>query len=88
MNLAATAPHDELASTKFCLADPGKEYLVYLPLGGEVTVDLSAASGKLNGEWMRPTDGSIIRAEPTAGGGQPTLKTPFTGDAILYLWRD
>jgi hypothetical protein len=88
MNLAATAPHDEPASTKFCLADPGKEYLVYLPLGGEVTVDLSAASGKLNGEWMRPTDGSIIRAEPTAGGGQPTLKTPFTGDAILYLWRD
>jgi hypothetical protein len=27
LDLAAVVPHDELASTQFCLADPGKEYL-------------------------------------------------------------
>jgi len=86
MNLAATAPHDELASTKFCLADAGREYLVYLPKGGEVTVDLSAATGELAVEWMDAIAGTITRAEPTAGGGRRTLKSPFTGDAVLYLW--
>ena len=46
MDLAATAPHGELASTNYCLANPGKEYLVFLPDGGDVTVDLSAARGE------------------------------------------
>ncbi len=44
INLAAMTPSRDLASTGYCLADPGKEYLVYVPEGGEVAVDLSAAS--------------------------------------------
>ena len=31
MNLAKAVPHGELASSGYCLADPGEEYLVYLP---------------------------------------------------------
>jgi hypothetical protein len=85
MNLAATVPHGELASTGFCLADPGREYLVYLPQGPEVTVDLSAASGFLRTEWLHPTEGTAVRAEPTAGGGRRTLRSPLPGDAVLYL---
>ncbi len=87
MDLATAAPHDELASTGFCLADPGREYLIYLPQGGEVTIDLSAAQGKLNTEWLDPTSGAPTRAEPTEGGRRQTLKAPFAGDAVLYLWR-
>ena len=86
MNLAAAVPHEELASTRFCLADPGKEYLVYLPQGGDVTVDLSGVSGVLNTEWMEPAEGTILLGEPTAGGNRRTLKAPFPGDAVLYLW--
>jgi hypothetical protein len=85
MNLAAAVPHSELASTGFCLADPGREYLVYLPQGGEVTVDLSAASGSLRTEWLHPTEGTNVRAEPVAGGGQRTLRPLWPGDAVLYL---
>ena len=85
MNLAAAVPHGELASTKFCLADPGREYLVYIPNGGEVTVDLSAVSGHVDVEWMRPDDGTISRAGLIAGGGPRSLKAPFEGDAVLYL---
>ena len=47
MNLAACTPQGSLASTAYCLADPGREYVVYLPSGGKVTVDLSAAKGGL-----------------------------------------
>jgi hypothetical protein len=33
MNLAAMAPRTDLCSTTYCLANPGFEYLVYLPFG-------------------------------------------------------
>jgi len=87
MNLAATAPHGELASTGFCLAAPGQDYLVYLPASGEVTVDLSAARGELAVEWMDAVAGTVTRADAVAGGGRRTLKSPFAGDAVLYLRR-
>ena len=54
MNLAAATPHNELASTKYCLAHSGEEYLVYLPEGDEVTVDLSSAPGEFVAEWVHP----------------------------------
>jgi len=87
VNLSAVTPRNDLASSRYCLADPGKEYLVYVPQGGEVTVDLSAAMGDLAVEWMDPIAATVTSAEPTAGGGQRTLKAPFTGDAVLYLRR-
>ena len=49
MNLAGMTPRNDMASTGYCLANPGKEYLMYLPKGGEVMVDLSGASG--NSRW-------------------------------------
>ena len=83
-NLLATVPHNELASIGFCLADPGTEYLVYLSQGGEVTVDLSTASGTLNTECMHLSEGNAILVEPTAGGSLGTLKVPFSDNAVLY----
>jgi hypothetical protein len=87
VNLAAMAPHAELASTEFCLADPGREYLVYLPDGGTATVDLSAAPGAFSVEWMNPADGATIPAEPVSGGGKRVCKAPFSADAVLYIKR-
>jgi len=54
----------------------------------KVTVDLSAVSGTMNVERMDPTEGNVTRGEPIAGGGQRTLKAPFAGDSVLYLWRN
>lgn len=87
MDLAATAPMGELASTNYCLANPGKEYLVFLPDGGEVTVDLSAATGELAVEWLRPVNGTATQGGTVAGGAQRTLKAPFIGDAVLFLQK-
>jgi hypothetical protein len=85
MDLAATAPHPELASTKHCLTHLGHEYLIYLPDSGETTVDLSAAPGTFLVEWMHPTDGKTSTAGAITGGAKRTLKAPFNGDAVLYL---
>jgi hypothetical protein len=86
MNLATMIPQPALASTHYCLANPGKEYLVYVPEGGELTLDLSAAI-TLNVEWFNPVSGETVRAEMSRGGAKRAFKAPFAGEAVLYLWR-
>jgi len=44
MNLSAMKPRPELASSHYCLANPGEEYLVFLPKGG--------SSGSFSIEWF------------------------------------
>jgi len=80
-------PRNDLASTQYCLADPGKEYLVYLPEGGEVTVDLTAASGTLTVEWFNPGTGTATDGGTAPGGAKRAFKAPFGGHAVLYVWR-
>jgi hypothetical protein len=88
INLQAAIPHGELASTGFCLADPGNQYLVFLPNGGEATVDLSAAKQPLKAEWVRVQDGTVTHASPVQGGTKASFKASFPGDAVLYLRSD
>ena len=85
LNLAAMRPHDELSSTSYCLANPGKEYVVYLPEGGEVTLDLTTAKGKFNVRWITPVEGKVIKAKKVAGGSKLIIHAPFNGDAVLHL---
>jgi hypothetical protein len=85
IDLAAMVPHDALASSSFCLADPGEAYLVYLPEGGEVTVDLSASAGPFLVEWMHPTEGTLTAGEVTPGGDKRLFQAPLSGDAVLYI---
>ena len=70
---------------KYCLANPGREYLVYLPDGGEVTVDLSSASGTLIVEWFNPDTGETVSTGRITGGDNQKLMAPFDGDAALYI---
>jgi hypothetical protein len=85
LNLAAMTPQNDLASTTYCLADPGKEYLVYLPAGGAVTVDLSAAKGELAVEWFDPVKEKKVAASAVRGGARREFKAPFPGAAVLHL---
>ncbi len=85
MNLVEMRPRNGLASTKYCLANPGEEYLVYFPKGGSVTVDLSAAKGSLFVEWFNPSTGEPMRAKKITGGAKRDFTAPFTGDAVLYI---
>jgi hypothetical protein len=88
INLAAMTPQPALASTRYCLAHAAAtnaEYLVYLPEGGEVTVDLSATPGNLALDWFSPNQGKTVSRGETSGGAARSFKAPFDGDAVLYL---
>jgi hypothetical protein len=102
LHLAAMTPREDLASSGYCLADPGQEYLVYLPVHsnssrsmnpfvrlerGTVTVDLSPASAPFSVEWLNPTTGETIASGTIAGGARRSFRAPFSGDAVLYIWR-
>ena len=56
IDLASMTPQLGLASTAYCLAKPGSEYLVYQPSNGAFTVDLQA--GTYIYEWFRPETGT------------------------------
>jgi hypothetical protein len=85
VDLATLVPRPELASTRYCLAQPGAEYLVYLPDGGDVTVDLSASPGKLAVAWCDPATGTHTAHGEVEGGASRTFKAPFAGHAVLHL---
>lgn len=96
VNLARMTPHPELASTRFCLADPDSargEYLAYIP-GGlrpsehglQLTVDLRATPRRLAVEWFSPRFERVVVRDSIHGGATRTLRAPFlVGDAVLYL---
>jgi hypothetical protein len=85
IDLAAMKPSYQIASTNYCLASPGKEYLVYLPEGGAATVDLSATKSGLVAEWFDPATDRPTAAGRIAGGARRELTAPFKGAAVLYL---
>jgi len=85
VNLATMLPLPDLASTRYCLAEPGKQYIVYVPNGGEVTVNLTDAKGKFKAEWVHPIEGTTKSVGIVEGGSMQTLKPPFEGDAVLLL---
>ncbi len=67
-------PSDELVgnmkhdNSKYCLAQPGVLYLVYLSAGGQTELDLTAADGTFTTAWMNPRTGAI--------------ETPLTGGSV------
>jgi Protein of unknown function (DUF4038)/Domain of unknown function (DUF5060)/Putative collagen-binding domain of a collagenase len=79
-----TDPHDEWVDHHaFCLAQPGKVYVVYLPHGGKVTVKL--APGHYHARWFNPRTGEWSAA-PAAQGPRWTSPTAADdGDWALLL---
>jgi hypothetical protein len=69
-------PKDELVSQgAYCLAEPGQQYLVYLPNGGKVDVKL--AEGKYSAQWFNPRNGQWKTLGVVSG---PTWASPSSAD--------
>ncbi len=81
------APHDELVTSgnAYCLADPGSSYVVYLYDGGQVTLDLSGATGSLNVTWFDPRTGTESDGGQVTGGSAQTFTAPGAGDFALSI---
>jgi hypothetical protein len=87
MNLARATPQNALASTGYCLAEPGVSYLVFAPGGGEIEVDVTAGQGTFAVEWRNVSSGEVTKAGTIVGGGRRSLQSPFDGAAIMFLGR-
>ncbi len=86
MDLIRMIPEPDLASSTYCLANKGREYLVYLPDGQEVAVGLRDATGSFQAEWFNPNSGEFSETGSVMGGSEVTLTSPFgEADAVLYL---
>jgi hypothetical protein len=86
VDLINMKPMDRLSSTRYCLACPGKEYVIFFPTGGNATLNLSPAKVNYEVSWYIPVlDKWIKGTETIAGGSFVKLSAPFTGPAVLYL---
>ena len=84
MNLGAMPPQNALASTAYCLANAGAEYLVYQPGAGAFNVN-GLAAGTYTFEWTRPDSGAFHSAgEQALAAGSQSFTPPFT-PAVLFL---
>jgi hypothetical protein len=80
-------PSDALVSNGFCLADKGKEYVVYQDSAMPFTLDLTALSKSLKGQWYNPFSGKYISAGKF-GKGKLSMVPPKeigTGPVALII---
>jgi hypothetical protein len=85
MDLAQSRPRGDLASSGYCLAAVGTEYLVFLPTGGSATVNLTGVSGSRTLEWFNPANGQTTAGGNVSGGGTVDITPPFSGMAVAYI---
>jgi hypothetical protein len=86
LDLTTMVPRNRLASSTYCLAEVGKKYVVYLPKGKQVTVDLTGHVGPFKVHWLDLSQGTRQRGEAVQGGKKMTLTSPLgKQDAVLVL---
>jgi len=86
MDLAKMLPRPDLASTKFCLANPGSEYLIYSPSPNTDSFTVNLKPGTYKYEWFNPNSGKTastgkITAKTAPHKFRPPAKTP----AVLHI---
>jgi hypothetical protein len=98
-NANALVGNEKHDNSRYCFAKASEVYLVYLPLGGTATLDLSKASGQFVVEWFDPRNGgplkkgsgSVIKAKeevifvPSGDESDPTRAPAFYNETYEYL---
>jgi hypothetical protein len=72
-------PSDELVSEGFCLAEPGREYIVFLNKPASFTLRLEGLTAAAKAEWFHPFTGQR-RDAGTLGNGVRQLTPPDNWD--------
>jgi hypothetical protein len=91
VGLDRLTPHNELVAVgSYCLADPGREYVIYTPIGSRAgfTVNLEAAAAKtLNCRFYDPRFGRFEAAFTRQGGGTESFVKPRleSADWVLHV---
>ena len=84
------APRNDLLGERdeneaYCRARPGREYAVYFPDGGKVTLDLDDLDGEASVAWLEVLERRWTRPEPVNRGGPFLLETPGSGHWIALV---
>jgi hypothetical protein len=87
IRLAHAIPRGELASTGYCLAEPGVAYIAFAPEGGELEIDLRGETHTYQAEWLEVSSGLWHQAAPVAGGAPRRLQPPWNSPYVLFLSR-
>jgi hypothetical protein len=88
MDLVAARPTTDVASTKYCLADPGKQYLVYKPGDAHEPVAMKIEPGTYRFAWFDPSTGQQVSdGTKTVADPDAQFSCPVKGEAVLFLTR-
>ncbi|MBM3880868.1 MAG: hypothetical protein FJ387_14315 [Verrucomicrobia bacterium] len=88
LDLGAFTPQPTLAASRYCLAKPGFEYLVYLPNAPATTLDLAGHPHRFAVEWFNPASGESRAGQPVQGDRVTELTSPFAAaDCLVHLRR-
>ncbi|UCF17335.1 MAG: hypothetical protein JSW59_07700, partial [Phycisphaerales bacterium] len=84
MDIFTCRPHNGLLGDRgpneaYCIANPGVEYAVYFPDGGEVTLNIGASEKRPTARWLDILNSQWSEPQQLADGPKPTLRCPSRG---------
>jgi len=71
--------NDDRDNSAYCLAERGEVYVIYLPKGGEQSIDLTEDKGSYSIFWYNPREGGRLQKgqqKKVKAGGKVTLGSP------------
>lgn len=78
-------------NSKYCFAKRGELYLVFLPMGGETTLDLAGTTGKFTVKWFNPREGGAPQADANQtveGGKKVSITAPSADDWLAVIAKE
>lgn len=90
MNIFTAKPRNDLISERepneaYLLAEAGKQYALYFPGNGSVTLDLSDADGELELRWLNVRTGKWTGKQAMHSGKQTRISTPGGGHQVALI---
>jgi hypothetical protein len=90
MNVFTCSPCNDLLSGRqpneaYCIANPGREYAVYFPNGGEVDLDVRGLGRPAAVRWLRIMKSEWSEPERVGSGSPVTLQCPSQGHWAVLI---
>jgi hypothetical protein len=85
-NLNAMKPLDHLVeSGKAWILGRKNHYIVYLPEGGSITLNLENTNNKLQARWYNPRTGTYLESEYVGGNKKQRFRALNEKDWVLHI---
>jgi len=87
LDLTKCKPMNDLSTTRYCLAKPGSQYLIYQPAAGK-SLKLKLRKGNYRAEWFNPNTGKTVsKKKISVTEEEKEFTNPVDGDAVLFVFR-